>query len=103
MPLPPPRITVAGMRPAGARLAARAGDAWTCFADVYQQLRPVFDAALSAAGRTPSEVGVVVGIDHAEVVEPIAELAARWAQNGATELVIHDLGPDELERVLDLV
>lgn len=103
LPVPPPRITVAGMRPAGARLAARAGDAWTCFADDYGQLRPVFDAALSAAGRTPSEVGVVVGVDHAEVVEPIAELAASWAENGATELVIHDLGPDELERVLSLV
>jgi len=103
VPVPPPRITVAGMHPAGARLAARAGDAWTCFADVYEQLRPVFDAALTAAGRTPAEVGVVVGIDHAEVVEPIAELAARWAETGATELVIHDLGPDELERVLGLV
>ena len=103
VPVPSPRITVAGMRPAGARLAARAGDAWTCFAEAYEELRPVFDAALSEAGRPPSEVGVVIGIEREDVVEPIAELAARWAEMGATELIIHDVGPDEIDRILDLV
>jgi alkanesulfonate monooxygenase SsuD/methylene tetrahydromethanopterin reductase-like flavin-dependent oxidoreductase (luciferase family) len=103
VPVPPPRITVAGMRPAGARLAARAGDAWTCFAGSYEELRPVFDAALAEAGRAPAEMGVVVGIEHGEVVEPIADLAARWAELGATELVIHDVGPAHIDQVLDLV
>lgn len=103
IPSPAPRITIAGMRPAGARLAARAGDAWTCFEDVYEQLRPVFDAALAKADRTAAEVGVLVSIEHEQVTEPIGELAARWAEAGATELIIHDVGPDEMDRIFNLV
>jgi G6PDH family F420-dependent oxidoreductase len=103
VPQPVPRITVAGMRPAGARLAARAGDAWTCFADAYEELLPVFLAELERVGRSPAEVPVVIGIEHDAVVEPVAELAARWADAGASELVIHDVGPAELERILRLL
>jgi len=103
VPDPAPRITIAGMRPAGARMAARLGDAWTCFADTYEELRPVFDAALAAAGRRSADVGVVVGLEHQQVNEPIADLAQRWAEQGATELIIHDVGPDGIDRVLDLV
>jgi hypothetical protein len=37
------------------------------------------------------------------VREPLPELAARWAAAGADELVIHDVGPAEIERVLGLL
>ncbi len=102
-PNPVPRITVAGMKPAGARLAARRGDAWTCFASEFDRLLPVFEAELALAGRTRDEVDIVVGIDHAEVLQGIDELTARWRDKGATELVIHDVGPEHLDRVLDLL
>ncbi|MFV2061983.1 MAG: LLM class flavin-dependent oxidoreductase [Chloroflexota bacterium] len=49
-PVPAPRIVVAGTTAVGARLAARDGDAWTCFADGFDELLPVFDAALGEAG-----------------------------------------------------
>ncbi len=103
VPDPLPRITVAGMRPAGARLAARSGDAWTCFAEGYAELRPVFDEELARVGRAPVSVGVIVGIEQAEVDEPLADLAARWQHRGASELIIHDVGPDELDRIFSLV
>jgi alkanesulfonate monooxygenase SsuD/methylene tetrahydromethanopterin reductase-like flavin-dependent oxidoreductase (luciferase family) len=102
-PEPSPRITIAGMRPAGARLAARLGDAWTCFAEAYDELRPVFDRALVAAARAPGDVGVIIGIEHEQVTEPIVDVAARWQERGASELIIHDVGPEDLERVLGLV
>ncbi len=102
-PNPMPRITVAGMTPAGARLAARRGDAWTCFASEFDRLLPVFEAELVAAGRTREEADIVVGIDHAEVVEGLDALTARWRDKGATELVIHDVGPADLDRILGLL
>ena len=103
VPDPLPRITIAGMRPAGARMAARLGDAWTCFAEGYEQLRPVFDAELAERGRPSPDVGVIVGIEHVEVAEPLTDLAARWQERGASEIVIHDVGPDELDRILGLL
>ncbi len=102
-PDPLPRITVAGGRPAGARMAARLGDAWTCFGHDYERLRPVFDEALASAGRAPDDVGVIVGIEPEEVDGPIAELAAGWQERGATELIVHDLGPAGIDRLLRLV
>ncbi len=102
-PDPLPRITVAGMKPAGTRMAARIGDAWTCFADAYDDLRPVFDAALAEAGRSPADVGVIVAVDHEAVTEPIADLAERWRERGASELILFDLDPDEFDRVMGLV
>lgn len=102
-PQPAPRIIVAGMTPAGARLAARLGDAWTCFGSAYDRLLPVFEAALSAAGRSPVDVAVVVGIDHEDVDEDIDSLTARWRDKGASELVIHDVGPARLEHILALL
>jgi G6PDH family F420-dependent oxidoreductase len=100
VPRPAPRITVAGMRPAGARLAARLGDAWTCFAPEYDRLLPVFEAELSASGRSRADVAIVVGIEHQEVGEDIGALTAHWRDRGASELVIHDVGPAQLERIL---
>ena len=46
VPDPLPRITIGGMTPAGARLAARIGDAWTCMAERYDELLPIFLDAL---------------------------------------------------------
>ncbi len=103
VPQPAPRIIVAGMRPAGARLAARLGDAWTCFAPEYDQLLPVFEAALVDAGRSRDDVAIVVGIEHRDVLEDIDELTARWRDKGASELVIHDVGPADLDRILALL
>ena len=103
VPDPLPRIVVAGMRPAGARLAARQGDAWTCFADAFEELHPDFMAELERVGRSPAEVPVVVGIEHDQVVGPVEDLAARWGEAGASELVIHDVGPAEIERILGLL
>lgn len=103
VPDPLPRITVAGMKPAGTRMAARLGDAWTCFDDSYDELRPVFDEALTDAGRSAEDVGVIVGIHHERIAEPIADLAERWAERGATELILFDLDARELDRILELV
>jgi len=61
-PSPAPRIIVAGETPAGARLAARHGDAWTCFAGRYDRLRPVFEAELEAGGRSRSAIAVLGAI-----------------------------------------
>ena len=103
VPDPLPRIVVAGMRPAGARLAARMGDAWTCFDDAFEALQPVFLAELERVGRSAVDVSVVVGIEAERVREPLHELTARWARAGAAELVIHDVMPAELERIMRLV
>ena len=103
MPEPMPRITVAGTTPSGARLAARLGDAWTCFASAHERLRPIFLAELEAAGRRPGEVAVIVGIEPDDIDEDIEALTARWRELGASELVIHDVGPAGLERILGLL
>jgi alkanesulfonate monooxygenase SsuD/methylene tetrahydromethanopterin reductase-like flavin-dependent oxidoreductase (luciferase family) len=102
-PDPLPRITIAGTKPAGTRMAARLGDAWTCFDHEHDALRPIFDTALAEAGRAPDEVGVIVGVHHEEITEPISDLARRWQDRGATELILFDLDPEEFERVLRLV
>jgi alkanesulfonate monooxygenase SsuD/methylene tetrahydromethanopterin reductase-like flavin-dependent oxidoreductase (luciferase family) len=84
-------------------MAARLGDAWTCFDEGYDELRPVFDAALADAGRSVADVGVIVGIHHERIAESIADLAERWAERGATELILFDLDARELDRILGLV
>ena len=120
VPQPPLRIIIGGETPAGARLAARIGDVWTCFADKYERLRPIFDEALAAANRQPGEVAVMVGLnlervrghddpierapDDAAAVQPVlADLAAtahEWQARGADELVLHWIGPQQLDAVL---
>ena len=64
----------------------------------FRGVASLFFGAFEAA-----DVPVIVGVEHDEVQEPIAELAAHWKKAGASELVIHDVGPDDLERVLGLV
>ena len=102
-PTPAPRITLAGMKPAGARLAARLADAWTCFASEFDQLLPVFEAELAAVGRSRADVAIVVGIEPRDTGDDIGALTARWRDKGASELVIHDVGPTQLERILRLL
>lgn len=107
-PRPAPRIVIGGERPAGARLAARVGDAWTCMEAHYDALRPVFEGALAAAGRSRSEVAVIVGCDvprgdalaQAPAIIDPAAWAEEWQGRGADELVLHWVGPDQLDAVL---
>jgi alkanesulfonate monooxygenase SsuD/methylene tetrahydromethanopterin reductase-like flavin-dependent oxidoreductase (luciferase family) len=101
-PTPPPRITVAGVTPKGARLAARHGDAWTCFGDSYDALRPVFLAELAAAGRSAADVPILVAVEVEELAGGLDELTARWRERGAAELIIHDVFARELDDVLAL-
>jgi alkanesulfonate monooxygenase SsuD/methylene tetrahydromethanopterin reductase-like flavin-dependent oxidoreductase (luciferase family) len=107
-PVPVPRIIVGGERPAGARLAARLADGWTCMESQYDALRPVFDAALEAAGRSRSEVAVIVGCDLASgdaaatspaLADPIG-WTEHWRARDVDELVLHWVKADQLEAVL---
>lgn len=99
-PDPPPRIIVGGQTPAGARLAARHGDAWNCFAHEYDALRPVFDEEREAAGRAGEDLDVVVGLEADAIGDDLGELAAAWSARGAGGLVIHDVRAAALDRVL---
>jgi alkanesulfonate monooxygenase SsuD/methylene tetrahydromethanopterin reductase-like flavin-dependent oxidoreductase (luciferase family) len=108
-PAPTPRITIGGERPAGARLAARIGDAWTCMESTYDSLLPVFQQALEAAGRSRAEVAVIVGCDlprgaatrDAEALTDPVGWSRRWRERGADELVLHWVRADQLEPVLE--
>jgi alkanesulfonate monooxygenase SsuD/methylene tetrahydromethanopterin reductase-like flavin-dependent oxidoreductase (luciferase family) len=90
------------MTPKGARLAARHGDAWTCFSDSYEALRPVFDAELAAVGRSADEVPILVAVSVEETAVGLSELTAAWSERGAAELIVHDVHADQLEDVLAL-
>jgi alkanesulfonate monooxygenase SsuD/methylene tetrahydromethanopterin reductase-like flavin-dependent oxidoreductase (luciferase family) len=107
-PEPPPRIVIGGEKPGGARLAARIGDAWTMNGRELERLEPVFREALEAAGRSRSEVGMVVALDlkrgvGAEEQPLFSDLAgelARWQERGADELVVHWVRPEEVAPLL---
>jgi len=108
IPAPAPRISIAGETPAGARLAARAGDAWVTFEPYFDRLLPIYLEALAAAGRRRSDVSIIVGHDvprgDAAATSPIlADLvgtAAAWRDRGADELVLHWIHADHLDAVL---
>jgi alkanesulfonate monooxygenase SsuD/methylene tetrahydromethanopterin reductase-like flavin-dependent oxidoreductase (luciferase family) len=102
VPTPAPRIILGGETAAGARLAARHADAWTCFGGRFEALLPVFEAELEAVGRDRAEVPVLVGLEVDEVGRDLVALAARWAEAGAAELIIHDVKPHHLEAVLSM-
>ena len=107
-PDPAPRIVVGGVSPGGARLAARAGDAWTTDAVRLGELLPVFEEALEAAGRSRSDVRIVAAVDLDRELPPeqqpllsdLAGEAARWHDRGAGELVIQYVRPQQLSWVL---
>jgi alkanesulfonate monooxygenase SsuD/methylene tetrahydromethanopterin reductase-like flavin-dependent oxidoreductase (luciferase family) len=107
-PDPAPRIIVGGETPAGARLAARAGDGWTTTAVALPDLRGAYEDALAAAGRRREEMAVivVVGLDRdaAPGGDPLlADLrgeAERWLERGADEVVIDWVRPGQLAAVV---
>jgi len=99
-PVPAPRIIVAGESPVGTRLAARRGDAWTCFASRFDELLPAFEAELAEAGRRRSDVSIVVGIEVEDLGRDLDELGASWHERGADELIVHEVRPEQLEAIL---
>ncbi len=109
-PVPEPAVpvVVAGMTPAGTRLAARIGDAWTGMDDAFDRDYPTFLAALAAAGRRRAEVSVIVGVatdrtDGGRADPLLADLAAgaaAWQARGADAIVLREVRPAELEAVL---
>ena len=107
VPSPAPRITIGGETPAGARLGARIGDAWTCPGPTFAERYPVFLDALAASGRRREDVQVLVALDvdradpkRDPLLADLAGSAASWADRGADELVIHWVRPPELESVI---
>ncbi len=119
VPRPLPRIIIGGETPAGARLAARLGDGWTCFADRFEALSPVFLGALAEAGRSRSDVAVIVAAElpdrgsmtvagtldpsPAQAASDLTDLeawAATWQARGVDELVLHWVRPHQLDGVL---
>jgi alkanesulfonate monooxygenase SsuD/methylene tetrahydromethanopterin reductase-like flavin-dependent oxidoreductase (luciferase family) len=108
-PEPPPRIIIGGEKPAGARLAARAGDGWTTNATDYEELLPIHLAELSAQGRSRAEVSHLLAVslsrdeplDQQPLIADMAGFAAEWAEKGADELVVSWVRPAELDAVLE--
>jgi alkanesulfonate monooxygenase SsuD/methylene tetrahydromethanopterin reductase-like flavin-dependent oxidoreductase (luciferase family) len=109
VPAAPPRIIVGGEKPAGARLAARVGDAWTTNGSDLERLLPEHESELAAHGRRREDVDLVVAVDIARDVpldeQPlIADLAAfaeEWQARGADELVVSWVRPQELPALLE--
>lgn len=107
-PGPAPRIIVGGETPAGVRLAARIGDAWTTGAEGYERDRSLFEETLRAEGRAPGSMPVLVAIDidHERpaqaqpIVADMAGEAERWSERGVAELVVADVRPHELWQLL---
>jgi alkanesulfonate monooxygenase SsuD/methylene tetrahydromethanopterin reductase-like flavin-dependent oxidoreductase (luciferase family) len=106
---PPPRIVIGGEKPAGARLAARVGDAWTTNATDLARLRPIFLDTLAANGRQPADVPILVAVypDRTKPLESqplfadLADLAAGCRDAGASELIVGWLRPAEMPLLLD--
>ena len=73
-PHPVPRIVVGGKTPAGARLAARTGDGWTTFDDVFAARLPVYVEALEAAGRRREDQVILVGVEGRTIKETSEQL-----------------------------
>lgn len=101
-PVPPPRLILAGTTPAGARLAARLGDAWTCFAPELDRLLPHFEDELAVVGRSRGDVAIVVGLEPDDVGDDLDALVGQWQDRGVSELIIHDVRPAALDRLLEL-
>lgn len=108
VPQPPPRLIVGGETTAGARLAARLGDAWATDPTGLRRDRQVFLDALAQAGRRPEDVAVLVDVEldrhrppqDQQLVADLAGEMARWADAGASELVIGFVRPEQLDAVI---
>ncbi len=108
VPRPTPRIVVGGEKPAGARLAARAADAWTTNGRDLAALLPIFESTLAEEGRKRIDVPVLVGVDLQRDVaasrQPLlTDLAAeteRWREQGADELIVNWTRPRDIPALL---
>jgi alkanesulfonate monooxygenase SsuD/methylene tetrahydromethanopterin reductase-like flavin-dependent oxidoreductase (luciferase family) len=108
IPDPAPRIVIAGETLAGARLAARIGDAWTTGERELPRALPVFQEALEAAGRRREDVRVIVAVDllpleQADVDPLLADMvgaAQAWHEAGADEIVLQWVRRDRIGEVL---
>ncbi|MFI5262369.1 MAG: LLM class flavin-dependent oxidoreductase, partial [Candidatus Limnocylindrales bacterium] len=108
VPVPPPRLIIGGETRAGARLAARLGDAWTTDGAGLIRDRASYLQALAAAARRREDVSVLVLVDldrHQPVAGQalVADLPGemqRWAAEGADELIIGYVRPDQLDAVV---
>jgi alkanesulfonate monooxygenase SsuD/methylene tetrahydromethanopterin reductase-like flavin-dependent oxidoreductase (luciferase family) len=106
---PPPRIIVGGEKPAGARLAARVGDAWTTKAADYERLLPIHLDELARHGRSRSDVRHLVAIslsrdeplERQPLITDMAASLAEWHERGADEIVVDWVRPAELAALLD--
>lgn len=109
VPPRPPRIIVGGEQPAGARLAARVGDAWTTNGPDYEMLLPTHLAELEAHGRRRSDVEHVIAVDldrdrplaDQPLIADMAGFLADWQARGADEVVVNWVRPDELPVLLE--
>jgi len=95
-PEPVPPIVVAGQTRTGARMAARAGDAWTTRPELLDELLPVYRDELGRLGRRSGRVivafeGARAGTSYVAGTvwerDPVGELAA-WRERGADEVVL---------------
>jgi alkanesulfonate monooxygenase SsuD/methylene tetrahydromethanopterin reductase-like flavin-dependent oxidoreductase (luciferase family) len=107
-PAPPPRIIIGGQTPAGARLAARIGDGWTCNGADYERLLPIHLAELEAAGRRREEVRHLVAVrleraalEAQPLVADMVGYAAEWAARGADELIVNWVRNHEIRALVD--
>ncbi len=108
IPDPTPRIIIGGETPAGARLAARVGDAWTTTASRLARDLPVYEEALAAAGRQRGDTTVMVAVDLLPLEEADSDpllvdmvgAAESWREAGADELILHFVRRDRIGEVL---
>jgi alkanesulfonate monooxygenase SsuD/methylene tetrahydromethanopterin reductase-like flavin-dependent oxidoreductase (luciferase family) len=107
-PEPAPRIVIGGESPAGARIAARIGDAWTTNEERFAADLPVFRAALEAAGRRREDVSVIVAVDlrppedaaSDPLLVDLVAAAESWREAGADELILQWVRRDRIGEVL---
>ena len=105
----PPSLVGAGT-PAGVRLAARAGDGWSAESGTFEALRDRYLDALTAEGRTRSEVRVVVGFGGGRTgvdalagspwIAAPAETAARWAALGVDDVILTARTTADVDRLV---
>ncbi len=107
-PLPP--ILVGAQTPAGVRLAAGIGDGWAAEIESYEAVRERYLEALAAAGRSRSDVRVIVGFGGGRTgvdalagspwIEAPVETAAHWAALGADEIVLTARTTADIDRLV---
>ena len=103
-PDPAPRITIAGMQPAGARMAARLGDAWTCFAD---DLRASCDRSSRPRSPLPAGAALTSGSWSGWSTSRCPSPSPTWPSGGPSRVRPSSSSttsvPMSIDRVLDLV